>query len=119
MINVPGVVPIAPYSPAVKANGFIFVSGQLGWNTEHVLAEGIEKQTTLAMKNLGDVLKLAGSDYTKIVKCQIFIKDMNQFDAMNKAYAVFFPVHKPARFCVEVARLPKDALVEIDATAVQ
>lgn len=109
---------IGPYVQAVKSNGVIYTSGQLGMNPETgELPEGLEEQAHGAMKNLGAILKEAGTDYKKILKTTIFISDMNNFVAVNKIYESYFDGEFPARSCVEVARLPKDALVEIEAIA--
>ncbi|CAL5979047.1 Translation_initiation inhibitor [Hexamita inflata] len=109
---------LGPYSHAMKANGFLFVSGQLGM-VGGQLPHTVEEQTDACLKNLGNVLKAAGSDYNKVVKCQVMLKDMNDFAKVNEVYAKYFVQNKPARICVEVARLPKDALVEIDAIAAE
>ena len=109
---------LGPYSHAVKANGLIFVSGQLGM-FEGKLLETVELQTEACLKNLEHVLQAAGSDLNHCVKCQVFLKSMNDFAKVNEVYAKFFTQNKPARICIEVARLPKDALVEIDAVAAE
>ncbi len=109
---------IGPYVQAVKSNGVIYTSGQLGMApATGELPEGVEAQADAAMKNLGAILKEAGTDYKKILKTTIFISDMNNFAAVNKIYESYFDGNFPARSCVEVARLPKDALVEIEAIA--
>lgn len=118
MITVDGMAVFGPYSVATKAGGMVYLSGQLGV-ANGVLPPTIEEQTDNCMKNIGQILKAAGSDFNKVVKCQLFIKNLADFDKMNKVYASYFPTHKPARFCVEVSRLPKDALIEIDATAME
>ena len=110
---------LGPYSPAVKANGFVFASGQLGLGASGDLPAGIKDQTRNALNNLKGVLAAAGSGMGKVCKTTVFLKDIGDFAAMNDVYAELFGDHKPARICVEVAKLPKDALVEIDAFAVE
>jgi len=111
--------PIGPYSQAIKANGFIFLSGQTPIDpvTQELVAGGIAQQTERALKNLEGVLHAAGSSLEKIVRCGVFLKDMNDFAAMNEVYGKFFKSNPPARTTVQAARLPKDCLVEIDAIA--
>ena len=110
---------IGPYSQAVKANGFLFCSGQIALSSGGVLVEGdVTVQTEQCMMNLQAVLNEAGSDFSKVVKTTIYLADMNDFVAVNKVYAGFFEgLNKPARATVEVSRLPKDVLVEIDFIA--
>lgn len=110
---------VGPYSQAIKANGFVFVSGQIAIDpaTAQVIEGNTAEQTRQVLKNLKAVLESSNSSMDKVVKATVFIKDMNQFQAMNEVYAEFFANNKPARACVEVARLPKDVLVEIDAIA--
>ncbi|QRV94852.1 endoribonuclease L-PSP protein [Ceratobasidium sp. AG-Ba] len=111
---------IGPYSQAIKANGFVFASGciPLVPTTMEVVAGGIEEQTTQALANLKAVVTASGSEVNKVVKTTVFLKNMNDFASMNKVYAEFFGSHKPARSAVEVARLPKDVLVEVECIAV-
>jgi 2-iminobutanoate/2-iminopropanoate deaminase len=111
--------PIGPYSQAIKANGFIFLSGQtpLDPATQQLVTGGIAEQTERTLKNLEGVLKASGSSLEKVVRCGVFLKDMNDFAAMNEVYGKFFKSNPPARTTVQAARLPKDCLVEIDATA--
>lgn len=110
---------IGPYSQAVKANGMLFVSGQIPLDKDGNLdSEDVEIQTNQVMKNLNEVLKAAGSSLDKVVKTTIFLNDMEDFARVNEAYATYFPKHKPARATVEVSRLPKDVLVEIDCIAI-
>lgn len=111
---------IGPYSQAIKANGFIFLSGQtpLDPATQQMVAGGVAEQTERVLKNLDGVLRAAGSSLDKVVRCGVFLKDMNDFAAMNEVYGKFFTSNPPARSTVQVARLPKDCLVEIDAIAV-
>jgi len=112
---------VGPYSQAVKAKGqnMVFVSGQIPLNPSSMNIEGsdIKEQTRLVLKNLAAVLKAAGVGPHHVVKTTVYLKDMNDFATMNAEYSNFFSEHKPARACVEVARLPKDVLVEIDAIA--
>ncbi len=113
--------PIGPYSQAIKANGFIFLSGQTPIDpvTQELVAGGIAQQTERALKNLEGVLQAAGSSLDKVVRCGVFLKDMNDFAAMNEVYGKFFKGNRPARTTVQAARLPKDCVVEIDAIAVE
>ena len=110
---------LGPYSQAIRANGMIYCSGQIPINpaTGAIEAKTIEEQTAQSITNLRNVLEKAGSSLAKVVKTTVFIKDMNDFAALNKVYAELFGDTKPARSCVEVARLPKDALVEIECIA--
>jgi 2-iminobutanoate/2-iminopropanoate deaminase len=112
--------PIGPYSQAIKANGFIFLSGQtpLDPATQQLVTGGVAEQTERTLKNLEAVLKAAGSSLDKVVRCGVFLKDMNDFAAMNEMYGKFFKSNPPARSTVQAARLPKDCLVEIDAIAI-
>ncbi len=111
---------LGPYSQALKAGGFIFCSGQIPINpaTNSVEATTIEDQTRQSITNLKNVLEKAGSSLSNVVKTTVFIKDMNDFAALNAVYAEMFGDTKPARSCVEVARLPKDVKVEIECIAV-
>ncbi len=110
---------IGPYSQAIKCNGFVFVSGQIPLKPESMtLLEGSTgDQTRLVMENLSKILEEAGSSIDKVVKTTIYLSDLNDFDEVNKVYGEFFSSHKPARATVQVARLPKDVSVEIDAIA--
>ena len=110
---------LGPYSQAIRANGMIYCSGQIPINpaTGAIEAQTIEGQTTQAITNLKNVLEKAGSSLAKVVKTTVFIKNMNDFAVLNKVYAELFGDTKPARSCVEVARLPKDVLVEIECIA--
>ena len=104
---------IGPYSQARIAGGLVYTSGQIGIIPETgAVAEGLEAQAHQVFKNLTELLKAAGSDMSKVVKTTVFIKDMNDFAAINAIYAQYFAEPYPARSCVEVARLPKDVLVE-------
>ena len=110
---------LGPYSQAIRSNGMIYCSGQIPVNpaTGTVEAKTIEEQTAQSITNLRNVLEKAGSSLAKVVKTTVFIKDMNDFAALNKVYAELFGDTRPARSCVEVARLPKDVLVEIECIA--
>ena len=111
---------IGPYSQAVKAGNLLFVSGQVPFVTETMeIVEGdVKAQTAQSLKNLQAILKEAGADFSNVVKTTVFIKDMNEFAQINEVYAEYFGENKPARACVEVARLPKDVKVEIELIAV-
>ena len=110
---------IGPYSQAIKANGFVFVSGQVAIDpaTQQIIEGDVATQTHRVMKNLSAILAAAGSGMEKVVKCGVFLKNMSDFAAMNAVYGEYFPSQPPARATVEVARLPKDVLVEIDVIA--
>jgi 2-iminobutanoate/2-iminopropanoate deaminase len=114
-----GPKPIGPYSQAVKSNGFLFASGQVALDprTNEFIGGDIRQQTERAMENLKAVVEAAGSNLHHVVKSTVFLKDMNDFAAMNEAYGKYFPAAPPARSTVQVARLPKDALVEIEVIA--
>ncbi|PZD94871.1 deaminase [Paenibacillus sambharensis] len=109
---------IGPYSQAVKVGGLLFTSGQIPLKPDGTLVEGgIGEQTHQVFRNLQAVLAAAGAGLNDVVKATVFIKDMNQFTELNAIYAEYFGAHKPARSTVEVARLPKDVLVEIEFIA--
>ena len=121
IINTPKApAPIGPYSQAVEANGTVYVSGQVAMDpaTGEVIGGGVEAQTELVMKHLESILDAAGLTFSHVVKCSIFVKDMNDFAKVNAIYGKAFPENPPARETVEVARLPKDVLVEISCIAV-
>lgn len=110
---------IGPYAQAVAVNGFIYTSGQIPLQPNGELVEGtIVEQTDQVFANLKAVLEEAGSSLEKVVKATVFIKDMDEFAALNEVYAKHFGSHTPARSTVEVARLPKDVKVEIEVIAV-
>lgn len=115
--NAPGA--IGPYSQAIKANGFVFASGQLGLvpATGEFAEGGIEEQTRQSLTNVKSVLEAAGSGLEKVVKTTVFLKDIKDFAAMNKVYSEFFKEECPARSAVQIAALPKDGLVEIEVIA--
>jgi 2-iminobutanoate/2-iminopropanoate deaminase len=110
---------IGPYSQAIRANGFVFISGQVAFDpATGQLAEGdVAKQTARVLDNLKAILEASGSGLEKAVRTTVFLKDMNDFVAMNEVYGRYFPHQPPARSTVEVARLPRDVRVEIDLIA--
>jgi 2-iminobutanoate/2-iminopropanoate deaminase len=113
---------IGPYSPAVRSGPFLFVSGQIGIdpNTLDLVSDGLEAQTRQALMNMSRVLKEAGYDSSDVVQCVVYLRDMKDFPKMNLIYGGFFPEGKyPARTTVEVSNLPKNARVEIAATAIR
>lgn len=114
-----GPKPIGPYSQAIKSNGFVFVSGQVALDplTGEFVGTDIRKQTERVLENLKVILEASGSSLKNVVKTTVFLKDMNDFPVMNEAYAKYFSANPPARSTVQAARLPKDALVEIDVIA--
>jgi len=114
-----GPKPIGPYSQAIKSNGFVFVSGQIALDpkTGEFAVADIRLQTEKVFDNLKGILEASGSSLNHVVKATVYLKDLNDFAAMNEIYARFFPVAAPARTTIQVARLPKDALVEIDVIA--
>ena len=109
---------IGPYSQAIEINGMIFTSGAIPVNpATGEIPKGVEAQADQAIKNLVNLLTEAGSSAEKVVKTTVFIKEMNDFGKINEIYAKYFTGVYPARSCVEVARLPKDVLIEIEAIA--
>jgi 2-iminobutanoate/2-iminopropanoate deaminase len=114
-----GPKPIGPYSQAIRTNGFLYVSGQVALDpkTGEFVGADIRQQTERTLENIKGILEAAGSNIHHVVKTTVFLKDMNDFAAMNEAYAKFFTLAPPARSTVQVARLPKDALVEIEVIA--
>jgi len=110
---------IGPYSQAIKANGLVFVSGQVALDpaTQQVVTGDVAAQTERALQNLAGILKAAGTSLDRAVKTTVFLKNMSDFAAMNEVYGRYFMQAPPARSTVEVARLPKDVLVEIDVIA--
>jgi 2-iminobutanoate/2-iminopropanoate deaminase len=115
--NAPQVV--GPYSQAVVANGLIFLSGQVAIDpkTNQFVGGTIEEQTRLTLENLAAVLQSVGSNLNKALKTTVFLKDLNDFEVMNKIYGEYFPEHRPARSTIQVARLPRDASIEIEMIA--
>ena len=110
---------IGPYSQGIVANGFVFASGQIPIDpaSGELNTGTIEEQTRQVLKNLGAVLEAAGSSYENVVKATVFLQDMNDFGKMNAVYGEFFAPPHPARAAVQVARLPRDVKVEIEAIA--
>ncbi|MBV9574803.1 MAG: RidA family protein [Acidobacteriales bacterium] len=110
---------LGPYSQAIRANGFVFVSGQVAIDpaTQQVIAGDTAAQTDRVLKNVSAILTAAGSSVANVVRSTVFLKSMNDFGAMNEVYGKYFSANPPARTTVEAARLPKDVLVEIDVIA--
>lgn len=113
--------PIGPYSQAIQSGSMLFVSGQIAIDkaSGNLITGNIPDETTQVMKNLEFVLHEAGMNFSNVVKCSIFLKDMNNFPVVNEIYGKYFSVHPPARETVEVSRLPKDVNVEISCIAVK
>ena len=113
--------PIGPYSQAIQVGNLLFVSGQVAIQkpSGNVITGSIEEETQQVMKNLEEILKAAGMDFSNVVKCTIFLKDMNNFPKVNEVYGSRFTTQPPARETVEVSRLPKDVNVEISCIAVK
>jgi len=112
---------IGPYSQAVLAGNTLYISGQIPFIPETMTVSGpdVASQTRQSLKNIKAIVEAAGFTVTDIVRCTVFMKDLKEFALMNAEYAAFFQQHKPARAAVEVARLPKDVLIEIDAICVK
>ncbi len=110
---------IGPYSQAIRAGGLLFTSGQVAIDpaTQQAIAGDVSAQTDRVLKNLAAILQASGSSLEQVVRCTVFLKNMGDFGAMNEVYGKYFKQTPPARSTVEVARLPKDMLVEIDAIA--
>ena len=110
---------IGPYSQAIKANGFIFISGQGAGDpaTGRVVDGGIAEQTARCLENVKAIVEAAGSSLERAVRVGVFLKDINDFEAMNQVYARYFSANPPARTTIEAARLPRDFRVEIDMIA--
>ncbi len=115
-----GPVQGAPYTPAVRVGDFLYISGQIPLDpaTSQVVEGGFEEQTRQCLRNLASILKQEGLGLDNIVKTTIFLKDLNNFPELNRIYGAYFTGVKPARSTVEVARLPMDVMVEIEAIAV-
>ncbi len=111
---------IGPYSQAIKAGGMVFCSGQIPIDpvTGEFVSEAVAEQTEQVLKNLGEVLKAAGTSFNDVVKTTVFLADMNDFAEMNEVYGRYFSENKPARATVQAARLPRDARVEIECIAI-
>jgi 2-iminobutanoate/2-iminopropanoate deaminase len=114
-----GPKPIGPYSQAVRANGFLFISGQVAFDpaTSEFVGTDAATQTQRVLENVKAILEASGSNLHHVVKTTVFLKDMNDFAAMNEVYGRYFTAAPPARSTVQVARLPKDAIVEIEVIA--
>jgi len=110
---------IGPYSQAIKLDNLVFVSGQIPIEPESgkLITDDIQKATRQVLANIKQILTSAGSSLENIVKATVFLADMNDFALVNEAYAEFFANDPPARACIEVSRLPKDAIIEIEAIA--
>jgi 2-iminobutanoate/2-iminopropanoate deaminase len=110
---------IGPYSQAIRAQGLIFTSGQIAIDpaTAQIIASNVSGQTDRVLKNLSAILQASGSSLEKVLRCTVFLKNMGDFAAMNEVYGRYFQQEPPARSTVEVARLPKDVLIEIDVIA--
>lgn len=115
-----GPKPIGPYSQAIRANGFLYVSGQVALDpkTGALVGTSIQEQTERTLENVKGIVEAAGTKMAHVVKTTVFLKDMNDFTAMNEVYARYFTSAPPARTTVQAARLPKDALVEMEVIAV-
>ena len=119
IISTPTAPPAAgPYSQAVRAGHLVFCAGQLPMDLSGNIPATIAEQTHLSLKNVAAVLEAGGASLASAVKTTVFLKNMNDFAEMNAVYATYFPEHPPARSTIEVARLPRDALVEIEAVAI-
>lgn len=117
-VNAPAA--IGPYSQAIEVNGMVYTSGQIPVNPKTgEIPEGIETQAEQVMRNVKNLLEAAGTDLARVVKTTVFIKDMGDFEKVNTIYAKYFTGECPARSCVEVARLPKNVLIEMEAIAVK
>lgn len=112
---------VGPYSQAIKANGFIFCAGQIPLDplTGQIVSGGIQEQTVRVIENIQAVLESAGSSLEKVVKTQVFLQDLSDFSAMNEVYASYFIEPYPARDTFQVAKLPKDSMVEISVIALE
>jgi 2-iminobutanoate/2-iminopropanoate deaminase len=114
-----GPKPIGPYSQAVKTSGFLFLSGQVALDPKigDLIGTDVRQQTERVIENIRGILEAAGSNLHHVIKTTVFLKDMNDFPAMNEVYGRYFSAAPPARSTVQVARLPKDALLEIEVVA--
>ena len=112
---------IGPYSQAIEANGTLYISGQIPLNPEtmNVISDNITEQTHQCLKNIDAILHAAGYTLNHVVKCGIFLNNMTDFSEVNEIYGQYFNEQKPARSCVQVARLPRDVKIEIEAFAVK
>lgn len=118
-VYTPNSVPSAPYTPGIRAGNFLFVSGQIPIdpNTKQIIRDDFEKAVRQCIENIANVLHHAGADLEHCVKITVFLKDMDNFSRLNEVYAQYFGLIKPARTCIQVARLPLDVDVEIEAIA--
>lgn len=112
--------PVGPYSQAIKAGGFIFIAGQIPLDpqTQKLVDGGIGPQTERVLRNISEILRAAGCDIARLVRCVVYLRDMNDFAQMNASYEKFFQRQPPVRTTVGVSRLPRDCLIEIEGTAV-
>lgn len=112
---------IGPFSQAIRANGFVFVSGQVALDpaTQKVIDGDVAAQTERTLANVSAILRAAGSDLAKVVRAGVYLRNIGDFAAMNAVYARYFPSEPPARTTIEVSRLPLDVAVEIDVVALQ
>lgn len=110
---------VGPYSQGIVAGDFVYTSGQLPLKADGTMPEGIEAQAKQSLDNVKAVVEAGGSSLAKVVKVTIFLKDLNDFAKVNEIYGTYFTGEAPARSCVQVARIPKDALIEIEAVAVK
>ncbi|MCZ6520388.1 MAG: RidA family protein [Bacteroidetes bacterium] len=112
--------PLGPYSQAVSSGKMLFVSGQIPLDpqTGELVTGNIEEETKMVMRNIQAILQAGGTDFSRVVKCSIFVKDLNDFSRINRVYGDYFPQQPPARETVEVNRLPKDVNVEISCIAI-
>ena len=111
--------PIGPYSQAVLVNGLLYISGQIAINpkTQELIKGSIESETTQVMENIGSILKEVSTDFSKVIKSSIFIKNMNDFTKVNQVYGKYFNENSPARETIEVSKLPKNSNIEISCIA--
>ena len=111
---------VGPYSQGITVGDLVFTSGQLPLNPDtNEMPQGIEAQAKQSLDNVKAVVEAAGSDMSKVVKVTIFLKDLNDFGKVNEIYGTYFTKNYPARSCVQVARIPRDALIEVEAVAVK
>ncbi len=110
---------VGPYSQAISCNGILYCAGQIPLDpiTMQIVEGGIEEQAKQVLKNIDAVLQASGTEKNKVIKTTVFLEDMNDFPKMNTIYEEFFGYHKPARSTIQVAKLPKDALIEIEVIA--
>jgi len=116
-----GALPVGPYSQAIEANGFLFLSGQIAIDplTQELTGGGIREHTDRALKNIAILLDAAGSSAANVVRCVVYLQNMDDFAAMNEVYASFFNDDPPARTTLSSPKLPRNSLIEIEATAVR